>query len=68
LPRLKTMTSSEFLTTPQLADRWHIHQNTLIKWRKIGKGPFFTRIEGNVLYSLAEVELYEQANLITHEP
>jgi hypothetical protein len=40
----------------------------LIKWRKIGKGPFFTRIEGNVLYSLAEVELYEQANLITHEP
>jgi len=62
------MTSSEFLTTPQLANRWHIHQNTLVKWRKNGKGPLFTRIEGNVLYSLAEVELYEQANLTTHKP
>jgi len=61
------MTSSEFLSDLELADRWHLHRQTLIRWRKAGAGPGFTRINGRVLYPLAEVERYEQANTINHD-
>ena len=62
-----TMTSSEFLTDQQLAARWHIHRQTLLRWRRQSTGPVYVRIEGRVLYPLAEVERYEQANTITHD-
>ena len=61
------MTSSEFLTDQQLAARWQIHRQTLARWRKASTGPAYVRIEGNVLYPLAEVEQYEKANTITHD-
>ena len=61
------MTSSEFLTDLQLAERWHLHRQTLIRWRSLNKGPAYSRINGRVLYPLAEVELYEKANTITPE-
>ena len=60
------MKSSEFLTARQLAERWHIHRKTLIRWRSQGTGPGYTRIEGRVLYPLAGVEQFEMANTITH--
>jgi hypothetical protein len=59
------MTSSEFLTDLQLAERWHLHRQTLIRWRSLYKGPAYLRINGRVLYPLAEVEQYEKANTIT---
>jgi hypothetical protein len=59
------MTSSEFLTDLQLAERWHVHRQTLIRWRSFNKGPGYLRINGRVLYPLAEVEQYEKANTIT---
>jgi hypothetical protein len=59
------MTSSEFLTDLQLAERWHVHRQTLIRWRSLNKGPAYLRINGRVLYPLAEVEQYEKANTIT---
>lgn len=62
-----TMSSSEFLTDLQLADRWHMHRQTLISWRSAGTGPPFVRIGRRVLYPLAEVEQYEKANTITHD-
>jgi hypothetical protein len=61
------MNSSEFLTDVQLAERWHLHRQTLIRWRSSNTGPAYVRIEGRVLYPLAEVERYEQANTITHD-
>ncbi len=58
-------TSSEFLTDAQLAARWQIHRQTLIRWRREKIGPPFVRINTRVLYPLAEVEQYEKANTIT---
>ena len=59
------MNSSEFLTDLQLAERWQLHRQTLIRWRRAGCGPDFMRVEGRVLYPLAAVEQYEKANTIT---
>jgi hypothetical protein len=39
-------------------------RDTLLRWRKTGKGPAYFRTPGFVLYPLAEVEQYEQANTI----
>lgn len=60
------MTSSEFLTTRQLAERWQISESTLHQWRAKQQGPGFSRLGSRVLYPLAEVEQYEQANTTTH--
>jgi len=58
--------SSEYLTATQLAKRWGLHPDTLMRWRKAEKGPAYFKTPGVVLYPLAEVEQYEQANTITH--
>ena len=60
------MKSSSYLTTAELATRWGLHSDTLLRWRKAGKGPAYFKTTGSVLYSLAEVEQYEKANTITH--
>ena len=57
------MTSpSEFLTDTQLAERWQMHRKSLIRWRSQRKGPPFIAINGKILYKMADVENYEQAN------
>lgn len=63
------MTFSEpvFLTDLQLAERWQVHRQTLLRWRREANGPAYTRINGRVLYPLAEIEQFEKANTITHE-
>jgi hypothetical protein len=61
------MNSSEYLTATQLAQRWGLHPDTLMRWRKANKGPAYFRTPGFVLYPLAGVEQYEQANTITNE-
>ena len=61
------MSSSEYLTAPQLALRWGLHRDTLKRWRDAGKGPAYFRTPGFVLYPPAEVERYEQANTINPE-
>ena len=62
-----TKTFSEFLTDQRLVARWQIHRQTLLRWRRQSTGPAYVRIEGRVLYPLAEVEQYEKANTITHD-
>lgn len=56
------MNCSDYITAKQLAQRWGVHRATLLRWRKSGIGPCFHKTPGTVLYSLAEVEQYEQAN------
>jgi len=57
------MTSdSEFLTGMQLAKRWQMHHATLIKWRAEDQGPPFVKIGKRVLYKMADVEQFEEAN------
>jgi len=60
-------TSSEFLTDAQLAARWQIHRQTLIRWRREKIGPPFVRINTRVLYPITGVEQYEQLNTNTPE-
>lgn len=38
-----------------------------MRWRKAEKGPAYFKTPGVVLYPLAEVEQFEQANTITHK-
>ena len=54
--------TSEFLTDTQLAERWQMHRKSLIRWRGQGQGPPFIKINGKILYKMADVESYEQAN------
>lgn len=52
-----------FLTTPELADRWQLHPNTLENWRSQGKGPPFVKItHKGVRYRLKEIQAYEKEN------
>lgn len=51
------------LTAYQLADRWHMHPATLANWRVEGEGPKFIKLGRKVLYSLTEIEAWEEKNL-----
>lgn len=57
---------NKFLTTPQLAERWHMSQGTLENWRTQGKGPAYVKLSpnkpGKVLYKLEDVEAFENDN------
>ena len=57
---------SNYLTPTKLAERWGVHTATLKRWRDKGEGPGYFKTPASVLYPLAEVEQYEQANTITH--
>lgn len=62
----------KFLTIDQLIERWSgiVKRTTLANWRVTHKrkneaskrGPSFMRLEGRILYPIAEVEKYEAAN------
>ena len=56
------MNCFDYITARQLAERWGVHRATLLRWRQSGIGPAFHKAPGVVLYPLAEVEQYEQAN------
>ena len=47
--------SSEYLTATQLAKRWGLHPDTLMRWREPEKGPAYVKSPVGVLYPLAEV-------------
>jgi predicted site-specific integrase-resolvase len=51
------------LRQKDLAARWHVSPRTLERWRWIGTGPAFLKVEGRVIYRLEDVEAYEQAQL-----
>jgi len=43
---------TDHFRTKQLADYWSISERTLERWRLIGKGPAFLKIEGCILYRM----------------
>lgn len=49
------------IDTNKLAKRWDVDPRTLQRWRSVGKGPVFLRIEGRIRYSLADIEAFEEA-------
>ena len=51
----------EFLTTKELADRWRVSIDSVLRWRREGKAPPFYTIHGSILYKLADVKALEKA-------
>lgn len=56
------MSSAQFLTSKELANRWRLSDQTLANWRHARQGPPFHRIGGRPLYRLDQIEAYEAAN------
>ena len=50
---------SDFMTTAELAARWHKSPRTLENWRVQSIDPAYTKIGGTVLYKVSEIEEYE---------
>jgi len=46
-----------------LAQRWHVSEATLERWRSDGIGPKFLKLSGRVLYRLVDIEAYDEACL-----
>lgn len=51
--------NNSFFTPRQLAQRWHISEKTLERWRMQGTGPLYYKIGGRVLYGMAQVQAHE---------
>lgn len=47
------------LTQQDLAERWGISPKTLERWRVLGIGPVFMKLQGRVVYRLEDIEAYE---------
>lgn len=53
----------EHLDSHQLARRWRITEDTVIRWRVKGLGPPYLKIQGRILYRIEDVEAYEAESL-----
>lgn len=47
------------LAQQELAERWGISPKTLERWRVLGIGPVFMKLQGRVVYRLEDIEAYE---------
>lgn len=55
----KPALEEQLLTTSQLAERYHMSELTLRKWRWRGIGPRWVKIAGRALYPESEVARWE---------
>lgn len=55
--------SIKHIDQKQLAERWNISAKTLERWRWAGEGPRFLKLGGRVVYRLADIEAFEEAQL-----
>ena len=55
--------SIKHLNQRELADRWDVSEGSLERWRSVGIGPLYLKLQGHVLYRLEDVEAYEAACL-----
>lgn len=47
----------------QLANRWSVSEATLERWRSVGIGPRYLKLQGRVMYREQDVEAYEASCL-----
>ena len=59
---MTSTSKKEFLTSQELADRWRVQIDSILRWRREGKPPNFYKINVTILYKLAEIEDLEKAN------
>ena len=43
-----------------LAERWQVSEATLERWRSIGVGPAFLKLQGRIVYREQDLEAYEE--------
>jgi len=43
-----------------LAERWQVSETTLERWRSIGVGPAFLKLQGRIVYREQDLEAYEE--------
>ncbi|MFE3052985.1 helix-turn-helix transcriptional regulator [Nocardia sp. NPDC059239] len=49
------------LTTEQVADRYQLPKQTVVRWRHVGKGPAWVRLGDRLIrYRLEDLEAFEQ--------
>ncbi|RYG87466.1 MAG: DNA-binding protein [Alphaproteobacteria bacterium] len=48
-----------------LARRWKMSPRTLERWRWLGQGPVFLKLNGKIVYRLEDVEAFEADSLRT---
>lgn len=53
------------LNQVQLSRRWRLSPRTLERWRWLGQGPRYLKIGGRVVYRIADIEVFEAAQLQT---
>jgi hypothetical protein len=63
-PEVQAEPARQLLTEIMLADRWVCSVARLQRWRTVGEGPPYLKIEGKVLYRLKDIVAYEEACLI----
>ena len=51
------------LNQRELAERWNLSEATLERWRSDGIGCPYLKLQGRVLYRLADIEAYEARHL-----
>jgi Helix-turn-helix domain len=61
-------TEHDLLTDAQLAARWQLSRGTLANQRSQGRGPAYLKLAGRVRYRRSDIESYEQAGFVSHEP
>ena len=43
-----------------LSERWQVSEATLERWRSIGVGPAFLKLQGRIVYREQDLEAYEE--------
>lgn len=51
---------SDFLTVPEVAERYRTNENTVRYWRHISYGPKGVKVGARVLYPRAEIERFDR--------
>ena len=46
-----------------LAKRWQVSETTLERWRSLGIGPTYLKLQGRVVYREQDLEVYEAQSL-----
>lgn len=47
----------------ELAERWHLSERTLERWRWLRKGPPYLKLGGRVAYRVEDIEAFEATQL-----
>lgn len=49
-----------YLTAKQLAERWHLNEQTLANWRHARRGPRYIKVGSRILYPMELITSFEK--------